>query len=286
MFMGKFLKWIKEHKKTVICIIAATIIFPIIAIHILFKWHSHCYWIEAEWEAGEILGYFGDVLSFMGTVVLGCVAISQTETSNKLSAELLKIERSRQKPCLDMCPNQRYKIFFDDDMYNKLDEISGKDVLMINLLYTNNPRTGIEEDAALIELSVVNNGFSDIRRIFLKDTLFYLHLRELDKYQCEKIAYFREGSSIKIDENKKLYIYVKCELPKDGCSYNEWIKQNIDGLLTPHIEFDLEIETVAGNRYNEKIVCVSGWENDMESTKMSATRSITVTELDVQEKNI
>ena len=25
---------------------------------------------EAEWEAGDVLGYFGDVLSFAGTVVL------------------------------------------------------------------------------------------------------------------------------------------------------------------------------------------------------------------------
>lgn len=40
-------------------------------IHILFKIQSHCYWIEAEWGAGDILGCFGDILSFVGTIVWG-----------------------------------------------------------------------------------------------------------------------------------------------------------------------------------------------------------------------
>ena len=69
------------------------IILPIVIIHILFKWKSNCYWIEAEWNAGDALGYFGDVLSFVGTVVLGYIAVKQTERANKLNKELQLVKK-------------------------------------------------------------------------------------------------------------------------------------------------------------------------------------------------
>lgn len=283
--MGEFLKWIKKHKKTVICIIAAIIIFPVIAIHFLFKWHSHCYWIEAEWKAGEILGYFGDVLAFMGTIVLGYVAISQTETANKLSAELLKVEMSRYKPRLDICPKQQCKIFFDEAMVNKLEELNSENILMIDLLYTNNPQTGCSTDVALMEINVVNNGFSDISRMFITNNVFYLHPGEPDKYQGKKITYFDGESNINAKESKKLYIHIRREWSTTEDFYDDWHKKHIDGIL-PYMDFNLELETTVGNSYIENLVCSSGWRNGMESTKFSAIRSITVAELDIQEKNI
>lgn len=68
--MEKIIKWIQEHKKITTFLIGMCILAPILVIHFLFKIYSNCYWIEAEWKAGDVLGYFGDVLSFAGTVVL------------------------------------------------------------------------------------------------------------------------------------------------------------------------------------------------------------------------
>ena len=72
--MEKALKWIDEHKKLSIFLIVIIIFMPIIIIHVLFKIKTGYYWIVAEWEAGDVLGYFGDVLSFVGTIILGYVA--------------------------------------------------------------------------------------------------------------------------------------------------------------------------------------------------------------------
>lgn len=47
------------------------------AIHIFFKIHAPCSFLEAEWTAGDILGYYGAILSFAGTVVLGVLALYQ-----------------------------------------------------------------------------------------------------------------------------------------------------------------------------------------------------------------
>ena len=49
--MEKIIKWIQEHKKITTFLIGMCILAPILVIHFLFKIHSNCYWIEAEWEA-------------------------------------------------------------------------------------------------------------------------------------------------------------------------------------------------------------------------------------------
>ena len=56
----------------------------------------------AEWDAGDALGYYGAILSFIGTVVLGALALYQnriikTEAEKKL---LLPNNRSTPKICL------------------------------------------------------------------------------------------------------------------------------------------------------------------------------------------
>lgn len=51
---------------------------PII-IHILFKIKLDIKWIEAEWTAGEFLAYYGNVLSFLGTIVLSSLALWQNK---------------------------------------------------------------------------------------------------------------------------------------------------------------------------------------------------------------
>lgn len=69
--------WIKKHKLIIgigsIFIIAGV---PFI-IHVLFKINTtHSFWV-AEWDAGDMLGYYGSILSFIGTVVLGILALYQ-----------------------------------------------------------------------------------------------------------------------------------------------------------------------------------------------------------------
>ena len=75
--------WIKKHKIFVFIIaITVTLGVPVI-IHIVFKIDSGISFLEAEWEAGDVLAYYGSILSFIGTVVLGALALYQ----NKLIKE-------------------------------------------------------------------------------------------------------------------------------------------------------------------------------------------------------
>ena len=74
-------QWIKNHKIlfVIICfvIVAALVGVPLI-INLLFKYDFHISIFQAEWTAGDALEYYGAVLSFLGTVVLGILALYQT----------------------------------------------------------------------------------------------------------------------------------------------------------------------------------------------------------------
>lgn len=72
----------------------ASVVF-LLVVQILFSIPAPCKWLDAVWEAG-------DLISFVGTMVLGYVAISQTERANKMSERLMDIENNRYK--LDIRP--------------------------------------------------------------------------------------------------------------------------------------------------------------------------------------
>ena len=270
-----------NHKKWTVVLIIAIIFLPMLVIHFLFKIHSNYYWIEAEWKPGEVLGYFGDILSFVGTVVLGYIAIMQTEKANQLNGELLKIEKNRIKPCLEILPLQSYKIYFADDMDKKVEKIDVSDTMVMNLLYTADPRTGITTPYALIKLEVLNSGFSDIRRIQVKKSYTYLSVSDPYQSSNEEIAIMGGNTCLKVDEKKQLYIIIEYEISEDEL-YCDWDKASGSKLI-PHLEFEFELETVTGNLYSEKIICGSSWNINMKDTQNLATRVIGSVDINVNE---
>lgn len=91
-------EWIKKHKIFVV-VLSFFIIFGIpFLIHVLFKIHpKNDFWV-AEWTAGDLLGYYGAILAFIGTVVLGMLALYQNhiiKVESDKRAELLE-QRERE----------------------------------------------------------------------------------------------------------------------------------------------------------------------------------------------
>lgn len=72
----------------------ASVVFLLI-VQILYSTPAPFKWLIAVWNAG-------DLISFVGTMVLGYVAISQTEWANKISERLLDLENNKYK--LDIRP--------------------------------------------------------------------------------------------------------------------------------------------------------------------------------------
>lgn len=94
--------WLKKHK-ILVCLLSIVIILGVpLVIHILFKINSGIPFFEAEWTAGEALGYYGSILSFVGTVVLGALALYQNriikEESDKRESLLEQREYEKNIP--------------------------------------------------------------------------------------------------------------------------------------------------------------------------------------------
>lgn len=269
------LNWISGHKILTAFICCSMIFLPILIIHVLFKIRTGIYWIEAEWEAGEVLGYFGDVLSFVGTIILGAIAIFQTEKANNLNEELLDIERNRIKPCIDVENSHLYNIFLSEDIYKQFSKFERTERMTIEILYTQNPRTGYTTDSALIELEVHNSGGSDISQIYINDAECYLCVNDPHNNSNKKIGVITGNTGLKIDERRTLYIYIKREICSSSELYDNWYIDNCQQLM-PHIEFDLVLETTVGERFLEKLSLGSGWDASMKNNGATLEREISI----------
>lgn len=99
------LDWIKMNrlKTVVIClvIIIVLIVIPFF-INVLFKVDTNIRLLQAEWSAGDALGYYGSVLSFVGTVILGALALYQNyiikQEADKKAEMLEEKERIENMP--------------------------------------------------------------------------------------------------------------------------------------------------------------------------------------------
>lgn len=91
--MLDWFQWIKKHKSIVIFIVFIIIVGIPCLIHVLFKIHPTNTFFTAEWTAGDLLGYYGSILAFVGTVILGILALYQNH--------LIKIEADKHSELLE-----------------------------------------------------------------------------------------------------------------------------------------------------------------------------------------
>ena len=102
-------EWIKKHKALffIICVMIFIALIGVpFAINLLFKVDTNINIFQAEWSAGDALGYYGTVLSFLGTVILGALALYQNhiikEEADKKAALLEEKEHIENMPKFNM----------------------------------------------------------------------------------------------------------------------------------------------------------------------------------------
>jgi len=64
----KLMNWLKEHNSYSLTIAIVVFLLPIFIVHILFKISAFSKWTIANWTAGEVLGYCGEVLGAAATL--------------------------------------------------------------------------------------------------------------------------------------------------------------------------------------------------------------------------
>lgn len=132
--MDRLFNWVSRHKKMCIVIMVCVFIIPLIIIHVLFKWKSRIYWIEAEWNAGDLLAYVGNILVLLGTLFLGYITLLLNDKAIKQNDKLIKMQHNTEKAIAVFKQSKPLVLFYKNDdpiLPQRLD----KDGIDINLDY-------------------------------------------------------------------------------------------------------------------------------------------------------
>ena len=120
--MSKILVWIKKHVWQTVLIGFGLFLVPLIFVHIAYRIPAISPWFASTWEAGELITYIAGFEAFLGTVVLGLVAIRQNDKSNELNERMLNAEEKRdlfeRQPTIDIS-NCSCEVVFKLDLYKK-----------------------------------------------------------------------------------------------------------------------------------------------------------------------
>ncbi len=100
--MEKWFSWIKDNIPRVILILLLLIVGVPFVIYVSFKIPAPVGFLKAgpEWNEGTVLGYYGSVLSFLGTALLSMLAIYQNLEIKKEAdkrTEALETEKNSPK---------------------------------------------------------------------------------------------------------------------------------------------------------------------------------------------
>ncbi len=211
-------EWIKNRKMlfVIICllILIALLGIPFI-LNLLFKIGAGTNIIKAEWSAGDALGYYGNVLSFLGTVILGVLALYQNhiikEEADKKAALLEEKEHIENMPKFHMrfagcygfgnkisfvIKNVSNNISYDIKVYDvriqenektiwesledfKLSSMDSKGEMRV---HTNSPPFKEKKELQLVAHMVCKDKYNDKHEYFLKMNCVYPNI-----YACENI---------------------------------------------------------------------------------------------------
>lgn len=95
--MRKIINLIKKYPRRTVIIVIATFFVPLIVVHLLFKWHTGIYFIEAEWDAGDLLAYIAGFETLIGTFILGFITVMQAERADEVNERLSRENNNLQK---------------------------------------------------------------------------------------------------------------------------------------------------------------------------------------------
>lgn len=84
----KLIKWAEEHKAWVGIMAIVLFLFPILVVHSLFKIIAPCDWFIANWTAGDVLVYCGEVFGAVATIVAIIFTIVFTQENQKVERKL------------------------------------------------------------------------------------------------------------------------------------------------------------------------------------------------------
>ena len=273
--MKKIFVWIKSHVilTTIISLLIATIAVPVI-INELYKINKG---YITEWGAADVLDYYGSVLSFISTTILGVATIILSVQANRTNDRLLELEYSKNKPCLKPVLG-RYSLYFGKELKETEKLKNGNNALLITPLFVTQPRSGLTTTIAVLSFKITNTGNSNIESIHIDSIDFGLavthNLMTINK------ATIQGDTSFKINETRNILFEFKQEFFED--KKDEIINPDLnDTDIMPYIFLELTIITQEGIKFKEQLNIETDLEIKYNNGKANCLRSLQVSDLKI-----
>ena len=87
--MNKFLKFMMKHK---VCVFITGILIVLLIPIVINESYKIGKGYITIWGASDVLSFYGSFISFIGTVILGLVAVWQNNKAHKLNVQLQKLQ--------------------------------------------------------------------------------------------------------------------------------------------------------------------------------------------------
>lgn len=201
-------------------------------------------------NSGDLLNFYGSLLSFIGTIVLGVVASHQSWKANRLSERLLKIEEERYLPIVDIQEVMQLPSELADDTYNNSMQISLND----SEFYFNK-KNDIEFCIKPIYVFALKNICSNHIISVNIDKIIQNTKFDNEKVMTSKINTISFNGGIRVlgnDESQYFMISgIQHEFP-DGLSTDEALSQGYTNRVTELI-IKFELTNVKGQKFYEVI---------------------------------
>ena len=181
--MKRMLDWIKSHRILVAFLVVLVFALPLVAVHLLFKWRSGIHWLEAEWTAGDVLGYIAGFEALLGTIILGLVSVHQNDEANEINDRLMEMQEEqwrfqiKEKAApVDITPvvldeERNYYVVNDDDYADEFDVVNQK----YKYFFFMNAHGIVKKKAKLFNMVIEIENISDI-------ILTEVHINRLSVY--------------------------------------------------------------------------------------------------------
>lgn len=246
------MKWIKEKLVKWWFWVVVAIGF-LITVQILFRIEAPCKWLDAVWEAG-------DLISFVGTLVLGYVAVLQTqrannmaEDANKTSRKLIELQKAEYMPVVTIKS-------FAGITNHKLEHVN---TAVCSEIFVHEMRCSDGEVLVGHSISLVDQEFDMSKNIFCRD--YEIHLNYSGNFVIESFQ-IKEIRFVGNDFEKKFLIKNTMEMSLgNGEDFNlflflisneDFLQENTRAhryITANQIVFEVEMKSIVGELYKETI---------------------------------
>jgi uncharacterized membrane protein len=143
------IKWCLDHVGKIAILLTIMVLVIPILIHIMFKVPAINDFMIAKWNAGDMLSYYGSVLSFLGTIILGFIALYQNDKAEKENEKhekfIEKLESIKNSPLFHIYKSSSSYRFENVTFYicNRSETNIAKEISISNLTVTDNDNGSI-----------------------------------------------------------------------------------------------------------------------------------------------